>query len=1036
MRILRVNIRNLNSLRGEHRIDFTVSPLADHSLYAIVGPTGAGKTTILDAITLALYGQTERNKSELDRKDGSASVLTYGEGECLAELDYETTDGRYRSAWSRKRARKKPDGNLMASKHSISRFNPETGAWDMLATKKREVAEMTLEVVGLDYERFVRSVMLTQGDFARFLKSDVGNKAEILEKITGTEIYRNLSVAAFRKAKIVREAHDRATEALATMLPLDEEARARLDEQLLHRKIELKGLRGQLSNLTGQLNAYGQLKVLQTKSATAKTEHDRLQTAWDNLEADRARLAANDDLQTLRADLAADLRIGAELAGLDDALTAADRDSVNLRAAVSAAADTFVSAKGKLEDFNEKLPAREKKFAAVAELEKEVTVLIRDLDREEKRRDKLREILTERRAKLDELTKLIDGIRDDLSGLKPEDVRRNLEESDAAIPILTGELETLDRQAERRKTADRLNTETKAAEKARHELTASEKALMTAEKVFTAREIELADRRASLNNQRVIASLTEHRHNLRPGEECPVCGAREHPALNDFEPVTDSALERMQTEINKLLDTVEAARRALKQARQKESVERRRFDGQQALMTELTSQLGETPVDPRSVEQLRAERSAVATRLEKASAEQVRLRQLQTNLPRLTALETESATVTVRVGELEKELETVTEALAVAEKSVAEKRARIKKEVGNHTAEACRELTRKKKESLTRDLAAAEKAEVDRQGQLAALTSRQTVIKEQQAKLTGESAKVRGRLAKELGQRSLTNAEARTRLLPENEALNLRTRLNKLATERATSATVSHNLATEVDAAAKSVAELPPADQLEKDHAQAEFKVSEADRLIGAIDLQITQDDQRQKNTAERKNEILNLRKDYDRWTTMNQLIGSADGKKFRSYAQAITLQRLIDVGNNHLLNINPRYRMQYAPPAGGGSETLEIVVIDRYHDDNRRTMATLSGGETFLISLSLALGLSELASGKRLIRSLFIDEGFGTLDSKTLDQAMTTLEQLRDEGKTIGLISHVPSLRERIQCQIRLEPVGDGFSKIKVLDS
>jgi len=171
-----------------------------------------------------------------------------------------------------------------------------------------------------------------------------------------------------------------------------------------------------------------------------------------------------------------------------------------------------------------------------------------------------------------------------------------------------------------------------------------------------------------------------------------------------------------------------------------------------------------------------------------------------------------------------------------------------------------------------------------------------------------------------------------------------------------------------------------------------------------------------------------------DRWTVMAKLIGSADGKKFRSYAQAITLQRLIDVGNDHLGSISPRYRMEYAAPGAGTGENLEIIIRDTYHDDNRRTMATLSGGETFLISLALALGLSDLASGKNLIQSLFIDEGFGTLDGKTLEKAMTTLEQLRDQGKSIGLISHVASLRERIYCQIRLEPVGDGFSAVEVV--
>lgn len=343
-------------------------------------------------------------------------------------------------------------------------------------------------------------------------------------------------------------------------------------------------------------------------------------------------------------------------------------------------------------------------------------------------------------------------------------------------------------------------------------------------------------------------------------------------------------------------------------------------------------------------------------------------------------------------------------------------------------------MTRKMKDELTTRLAEAEKAEVDRKGQLAALASRQTVLKEQSKKLSSELTSVRGRLAEGLAERSLTPAKARQTLLSETDALHLRARLSTLATERATATTVSQNLAKEIEAAQKAVAELPERDALEKDHAQGEFKVSEADRLIGAIELQIRQDDERIAATAEKRKQLEGLRKEMDRWAVMAKLIGSADGKKFRSYAQAITLQRLIDVGNDHLGSISPRYRMEYAQPTAGSGENLEIIISDTYHDDNKRTMATLSGGETFLISLALALGLSDLASGKNLIQSLFIDEGFGTLDGKTLEKAMTTLEQLRDQGKTIGLISHVASLRERIYCQIRLEPVGDGFSAIEVV--
>ena len=138
-------------------------------------------------------------------------------------------------------------------------------------------------------------------------------------------------------------------------------------------------------------------------------------------------------------------------------------------------------------------------------------------------------------------------------------------------------------------------------------------------------------------------------------------------------------------------------------------------------------------------------------------------------------------------------------------------------------------------------------------------------------------------------------------------------------------------------------------------------------------------------------------------------------------------------MGTHHLETINPRYRMAYAAPPPGDKEELELEIVDTYMNDNRRLISTLSGGESFLISLALALGLSDLASGQLAIQSLFIDEGFGTLDGKTLDQAMVTLEQLRAQGKTIGIISHVPQLRERIVCQIRVKPHGNGFSRIEL---
>ncbi|MEL7159556.1 MAG: AAA family ATPase, partial [Bacteroidota bacterium] len=1030
-KILRLNIRNLNSLRGEQLIDFTAPPLADHNLYAIVGPTGAGKTTILDAITLALYGQTERNKSELDRKDGSASVLTYGEGECLAELEYLTAAGRFRSAWSRQRAHKKPDGNLTASRHSISQFNPETQEWDILATKKREVATRTQEVVGLDYERFVRSVMLTQGDFARFLKSDAGNKAEILEKITGTEIYRDLSIAAFTRAKLAREAHQRATAALAATPPLGPEARTDLEARLAERQTVAAEGKKALAELTAQLGHYATHVGLQTKVATAQAESDRLATAWQAAATDRDRLSASEALQPLRSELDAVARLRKELSTGETALATLTGEISQLQAAVDTTVTNTKTAREKLREFHEKLPGREKKFATVAAWEQEIAQLSGDLTRDERTLVTRKAELIKYRERQQKLTGELTTIRTALAGLKPEEIREQLVDVDATLPNLQQELIALDTRRQNRKTADRLATEKAAAAGVHKELTTATTTLTTAEKQLKAATTELADRREVLNQLRLSASLSEHKQNLEPGEACPVCGATDHPALANFTPVTDSALERTKTDVNRALAAEENALRLHKAAGNEVAKLQRRYDGHQALVDELTAQIGEE--EKTSLAELDQQRAALVNRLTAATATKEKLRGLQGKLPQLTALTTELATVGARTDELHAESQKLSVVVTANQQAIAAKKASIQAEVGKHTAEECREMTRKHKEKLTAELAAAEKAEVDQRGQLSAAASRHKLLQTQREGLTKELATVRQTLTAKLRPSQLDETTARQTLLSESETRHLRQRLQKLTTERATATTVLTNLTAELVAAEKVIADLPPREALEKERATRELAVTEADRQTGALQEQLRQDDARIAGTAARRTELEGLRKDVDRWTVLAKLIGSADGKKFRSYAQAITLQRLIEAGNHHLHRINPRYRMDYAPPASGGTENLEIIVVDTYHDDNRRTMATLSGGETFLISLALALGLSELASGRSLIQSLFIDEGFGTLDGKTLDQAMNTLEQLQASGKTIGLISHVPQLRERITCKIELEPVGDGFSRIRV---
>jgi exonuclease SbcC len=164
------------------------------------------------------------------------------------------------------------------------------------------------------------------------------------------------------------------------------------------------------------------------------------------------------------------------------------------------------------------------------------------------------------------------------------------------------------------------------------------------------------------------------------------------------------------------------------------------------------------------------------------------------------------------------------------------------------------------------------------------------------------------------------------------------------------------------------------------------------------------------------------------RWGRLKELIGSADGAKFSRFAQSLTLRQLIGLANNHLALLAERYRLM----AADGDE-LDLRIVDLYQANVDRPMESLSGGESFLASLALALGLSELASRHHPIDSLFIDEGFGTLDSETLEIALSALENLRASGKTIGLISHVELLKERLTTQVRVLRGTGGTSRIEV---
>ena len=225
MRILQLRFLNLNSLLGEWQIDLTHPAFGNDGIFAITGPTGAGKSTILDAICLALYGRTPR-LSKITKS--SNEIMSRHSGECFAEITFETPAGQFRCHWSQHRARKKANGDLQSPKHEIA----DALSGKVIEAKIRNVATRIETITGMDFERFTLSMLLAQGSFAAFLQAAPDQRAPILEQITGSAIYSQISTRVHELRAVENHQLNTLQAELAGMALLSTEDEAQLKTQL------------------------------------------------------------------------------------------------------------------------------------------------------------------------------------------------------------------------------------------------------------------------------------------------------------------------------------------------------------------------------------------------------------------------------------------------------------------------------------------------------------------------------------------------------------------------------------------------------------------------------------------------------------------------------------------------------------------------------------------------------------------------------------------------------------------------------------
>jgi exonuclease SbcC len=997
MKILALRFENLNSLKGNFVIDFQNSAFQD-GLFAITGNTGSGKSTILDSITLAIYGFIPRLGGEVTITDISqlGGVVTHGEKQSFAEIDYEVKGKVYRSNWSININR---NGNWNLPKLSLSQKTD--AGFENLVTGIKNTREKNQEIIGLDGLQFTQSIVLSQGKFDQFLKANPAEKYKLLELLTGTSDYR----------KIGKLAHKRATD---------------LGVELETLKTQL----GEIKLLTEEGKAFLEIEIdtLTRKGKVKKQDIDKLSKhikVKEDLE------KSNASLKSLEEEFAS-----IEVQIKEFAPTLSKKIEHEKASEFAVPLNDLTNLNNQIKDLEkeveatcQKLDAQQKiKTSLIAELHKQCKLTVNEVNALSELNTFSKSVsnlesqinakLTTQKAKKDQFENIV------IEQLKSDDQKEkalaasnyselvtwlDTEKSkllNYKLPIEINQLDLLNEYIRHKEDGDRLSTIVNSKKELTRllehvntytsEIEAYQKTQCELIAIIESSTIEYNKKNEALIVLQKIQGMEHFRSQLVAGEPCPCCGSLDHPYSQAI-PKVNAQLE---------LDVKDLGLHISGSEKKKLEIDKKIVEGEA---------------------NIKASKITIESLEEKVGVEYIIIPtdNLEAELQELNIL-TNSIKVNLEAKSLISPLESLVELKTAMDKIAKEievEQAKKKELFAGEDIQYFEIEFSKKWESAKSSHATFNKLLTSQKSDLGQKSSLYKDKKEELLKL--------------INKKGFDGIETLSeKILKSDELEIIIEKSKKLLEDKNKKVGQITQINTQIKSLLKNDTDPRNLLELKEEHKLVNDYLENVNQLVGSHRRELEDN----KIRSERNRELRELKDQkqlqFDLHSKLSNIIGDSSGNRFNAMVQRYAMVYLFELANERLKGSgNSRGLMDRYQLSFGGTETPDQVwVIDTHMGNVRRTADAISGGERFVISLALALALSDLASENVLIETMFIDEGFGSLSSEDLDNAITTLERLQVEGgKMVGLISHVDSLKERISTQIQVKKSQNGLSSLSL---